>query len=58
MKSWKTTLTGVIGAVLYAIAAYLQSGKLEPKEIAIAAIVAALGVLAKDLNVSGGGGAQ
>ena len=54
MKNWKTTLVGVVSAALYAAVAYIQSGRIEPKEIAIAAGIAALGALAKDLNVTGG----
>lgn len=54
MKNWKTTLAGMLSAGLYAGMAYAQNGGLEPKELAIVAGLAALGVLAKDLNVTGG----
>ena len=53
MNSWKTTLTGVLGAVALVVGNLLQSGTVDPKTIIIAVIVAALGVLAKDFNVSG-----
>jgi hypothetical protein len=54
MKNWKTTLAGCVSAALYAGLAILQTGKLDPKDIALAAGIAALGFLAKDLNVTGG----
>ena len=54
MVNWKTTVTGIVGASAYWLAAYLQSGKLDPKEIAIGLAVVVLGALAKDLNVTGG----
>jgi len=54
MKNWKTTLAGCATAGVYAAFAYLQNGGLEPKEAAIVAGVAILGVLAKDLDVTGG----
>lgn len=41
-------------AAAYAAIAALQNGQIEPKDIAISAALAALGVLAKDFNVTGG----
>lgn len=54
MKNWKTTAAGCASAAIYAIIAAVQTGKLEPKDLAIIGGIAALGVLAKDLNVTGG----
>lgn len=54
MKNWKTTLAGCGSAAVYAAIAAIQAGTLEPKDLAIIAGLAALGVLAKDLNVTGG----
>lgn len=53
MRNWKTTFSGILGAASYAALAYVQSGKLEPKEIAIVAAIAAVGAVAKDLDVTG-----
>ena len=54
IKNWKTTLAGCASAALYAVLAAMQAGKLEPKDLAIIAGMAAIGVLAKDLDVTGG----
>jgi hypothetical protein len=53
MKNWKTTLTGAIIAAGYAALTYYQSGGLSVKDALIIAGFAALGVLSKDLNVTG-----
>lgn len=53
MKDWKTTLAGCGGAAAYALATYLQSGKLEVKEMVITVVIAVGFALAKDFNVSG-----
>ena len=53
IKNWKTTAVGVAGAVCYALAAKLQSGTVSGKDLALSAIIAVLGTLAKDFNVSG-----
>jgi len=53
MKSWKTTIAGLIGAVATALYPLLIQGKLDPQALITAAIIAILGVLAKDFNVSG-----
>lgn len=53
MKNWKTTLAGCLSAGAYAAIAAAQNGTIEPKDLAIIAGLAALGVLAKDLNVTG-----
>lgn len=54
MKNWKTTLTGAIIAAGYAALTYYQSGGLSSKDAIIIAGFAALGAMAKDLNVTGG----
>jgi len=53
MKSYKTTLTGIIGAVAYALVSVLQSGTFTTKDIVITVVIAALGVIAKDYNATG-----
>jgi len=54
MKNWKTTLAGCGSGAAYAVIAAVQAGTLEWKDLAVIAGLAALGVLAKDLNVTGG----
>lgn len=54
MKNWRTTLSGVLGAVLIVVADFLQRGVFDIKTIITAAAIAAIGILAKDLNVTGG----
>ena len=55
MQSWKTTITGVIGAIALVVGNLLQAGTVDPRTIIIAVIVAVMGVLAKDFNVTGTG---
>lgn len=54
MKSWKTTLAGCLSAAAYAAASYASGGAFVLKDLIIAVGVAALGFLAKDLDVTGG----
>ena len=54
MKNWKTTLAGCLSGAIYAVIAAVQSGTINPKDLAVAGGLAALGILAKDLNVTGG----
>jgi hypothetical protein len=54
MKNWKTTIAGCLTAGIYAAAALLQQGNMDWKDIAVTAGLAAVGVLAKDMNVTGG----
>jgi hypothetical protein len=54
MKNWKTTLCGVAGGIVVAVIPILQTGGVNLKDLAIGAALGALGVLAKDLNVTGG----
>ena len=48
MRSWKTTLAGLIGAV-----ANLMAGGMNTKTAIVSVGLATLGALAKDHNVSG-----
>jgi hypothetical protein len=54
MKNWKTTLTGLLGAILSVVLPLFSGGSVAPKDIALAAAVAGVGFLAKDSNVTGG----
>ena len=53
MKNWKTTLVGVLLAVVVAIQPIVSTGIVDWGLLVIAALIAALGVLAKDFNVTG-----
>ena len=53
MKNWKTTLAGCIGAAVMVVVSLYQTGTVDLKTLIIAAAIAAVGVLAKDLNVTG-----
>ena len=55
MRNRKTTLAGMLSAGGYAALTAAQNGTLEPRDLAIIAGLAAVGVLAKDLNVTGTG---
>ena len=56
MKNWKTTFLGLFGGALTAAATYFgQTGNVTDwKGYAMAATIGALGVAAKDSNVTGG----
>lgn len=59
MKNWKTTLTGILGAVATALIPVLQERRFELEYILIAAVIATLGVVSKDYDTTGAGaGAQ
>ena len=58
MKNWKTTIVGVIGAMLNAAITLYQTGTIDAKTVIISAALAGLGFLAKDLNVTGGSVSQ
>lgn len=55
MKNWKTTLTGVIGAVALALEKVISTGTMDERTLIMCAIVAALGFIGKDFNVTGNG---
>jgi hypothetical protein len=52
--SWKTTLIGAILAIVIAVQPLITTGKIDWKAVGIAALVALLGYVAKDSNVTGG----
>lgn len=54
MKNWKTTLAGFIGAIAIALQSVFATGVVDGKTAVTAAVVAGLGFLAKDFNVTGG----
>lgn len=54
MSNWKTTLLGLLTAILNVLLPALSSGSVEPKDMAVSAGIAALGYFAKDSNVTGG----
>ena len=59
MTNWKTTLTGILGAVATALIPVIQGKGFELEYILIAAVVATLGVVSKDYDTTGAGaGAQ
>jgi hypothetical protein len=53
MKNWKTTLFGVLTGFGYLVLQGLQQG-LKPKDVLLGAGIAAMGLFAKDNNVTGG----
>jgi hypothetical protein len=55
MKNWKTTLTGIIGAIAVALIPILQTGKFEPKDLVMPIVIAILGAVAKDYDTTGAG---
>jgi hypothetical protein len=54
MKSWKTTVLGAVIAAIVAIQPIISTGNVDWKAVGLAALIAALGFVAKDSNVSGG----
>lgn len=55
MKNWKTTVVGAVGAAALALQSLFATGEVDAKTALTAAIVAILGFLAKDFNVTGTG---
>lgn len=53
-KSWKTTLFGVLGAIVIAVKPIILTGAIDPTSIVLAVCVAAFGYLSKDHDVTGG----
>lgn len=58
IRNWKTTLCGLAGGAIIAVLPILQTGTFSPRELVIGGIIGALGVLAKDLNVTGGSASE
>lgn len=54
MKNWKTTILGAIIGGLIAVQPIIESGNVDIKQIMMGFLVAALGVVSKDFNVTGG----
>lgn len=54
MKNWKTTLIGLLTAILNAVLPIVNNGQIQPRDIAVSAGIAALGYFSKDFNVTGG----
>ena len=52
--SWKTTVVGALLAIVIAVQPILATGTIDWKAVILAALVALLGYLAKDSNVTGG----
>ena len=55
MKSWKTTLAGVLGAGVLTAQTVVQTGTVDTRTIIISSFLAMLGFLAKDKGVTGTG---
>lgn len=53
MKNWRTTIVGAIIGGLIAIQPVLETGTYSVKELVLGFLFAALGLLAKDYNISG-----
>lgn len=53
MKSYKTTLLGLLAAVIMAIEPIVSTGKIDYERLMWAAIIAIGGYIVKDFNVSG-----
>jgi hypothetical protein len=54
MRSWKTTLVGCVGAVANALFPLLSTGSVPTETLIMSAVMALLGFVAKDFNVTGG----
>jgi hypothetical protein len=52
--SWKTTLLGILLAIVVVVAPLLQTGTVTWKDITIAVLLAIAGYLQKDKDVTGG----
>jgi hypothetical protein len=52
-SSWKTSLVGVLGGIVYLIVQQMSQG-VKLRDAVLAAAMALLGILAKDFNVTGG----
>lgn len=52
MRSYKTTLLGIITAAIVAIQPIIETGNIDWKKIGYAALIAAFGYVAKDFNVN------
>lgn len=55
IKNWKTTLTGVLGAIFYAVFPLIQGGSPAAKDLVLAAVIAGISAAAKDFDTTGTG---
>ena len=53
MKSWKTTIVGAVLATIVAIQPIIELGVIDWKRVALAGLIALMGYLAKDADVTG-----
>jgi len=53
MTNWKTTILGILAAIMIAVAPLIQTGQVDWKAVALAAAVALFGYFAKDKDVTG-----
>lgn len=54
MKSYKTTIIGLILAIIVAVQPMIATGEINWKAVGMAALIAAFGFVSKDANVTGG----
>lgn len=54
MKNWKTTLSAMLLAVVIGVQPIIETGVIDWKKIGVAALIAVVGFVAKDNNVTGG----
>lgn len=53
MKNWKTTLAGALGGSIIAIQPLLSTGEVDIKALITGFVVAFIGFVSKDFNVTG-----
>lgn len=53
MKNWKTSLLGALLAIVVAVQPLISTGTIDWKAVVIAALIAGLGFVAKDHDVTG-----
>lgn len=54
VTSWKTTVVGAVLALIIAIQPLISTGTIDWKQVIVAALIAILGYVAKDRDVTGG----
>lgn len=55
MKNWKTTLTGLLGAIAVSLIPVIRDSGFELESIVIGATLGVLGFIAKDYDTTGVG---
>lgn len=53
LKSWKTSLIGILTGIGIPVLELVQNGTTSGKTLVLSAAIAAIGLLSKDHNVSG-----